>query len=171
MAGAVARQRRWPQIICSNSGTSTVSWGMADSTLPRLTAGELACLRGVAEHKGSKEIALDTGFSRGTVDVYLASAFKKLGASDRRTAVRVLARSYPGLLGKTELDFSSVELRSGNRLGVLVSRLPWPFPTRGRPTNDRTLTEKFVSVALAATCLMFVAAAYLAMIALISDKL
>lgn len=144
---------------------------MADSTLPQLTSGELACLRGVAEHKGSKEIALDTGFSRGTVDVYLASAFKKLGASDRRSAVRVLVRQYPGLLGKSELDFSSVELPAEHGLGALVSRLPLPFPTRGRPTNDRTLIEKFVSVALAATFLMLVAAAYLAAIALISDKL
>lgn len=61
-------------------------------TPPRapLTPRQSECLRLVWERQAtSKEIALDLGISKKTVDEYLAQAVRALGAADRREAARL----------------------------------------------------------------------------------
>lgn len=52
-----------------------------------LTRGELSCLASAAEGKSSQEISGDTGYTTETVNFYLKSATKKLGAANRTQAV------------------------------------------------------------------------------------
>jgi DNA-binding CsgD family transcriptional regulator len=55
-----------------------------------LTPREHECLRLVAQHLSSKEIARTLGLSQHTVDGHLHEARRKLGAPTRRDAVRIL---------------------------------------------------------------------------------
>ena len=57
--------------------------------LERLTPRERECLALVAEHWRTKEIARRLGLSPDTVNEYVGSAVKKLGAEDRSAAARV----------------------------------------------------------------------------------
>ncbi len=52
-----------------------------------LTQGESRCLASAAEGKTSHEIAGDTGYTTETVNFYLKSTTKKLGAANRTQAV------------------------------------------------------------------------------------
>jgi DNA-binding CsgD family transcriptional regulator len=52
-----------------------------------LTQGELRCLTSAADGKSSQEIASDTRYTAETVNFYLKSAMKKLGAANRTQAV------------------------------------------------------------------------------------
>lgn len=69
----------------------------------RLTPREHECLRLVAQHLSSKEIARTLGLSQHTVDGHLHEARRKLGAPTRRDAVRILlemeADAPPSFLG------------------------------------------------------------------------
>ncbi len=59
--------------------------------LERLTPRERDCLRLVARHLQSKEIARRLNISEHTVDGYLREACRRLGASNRREAARRFA--------------------------------------------------------------------------------
>lgn len=64
--------------------------------LEALTAQEKACLALVAQRFSSKEIALQLGIAKTSVDTYCNRARHKLGVSDRYTAARLLmAQSGP----------------------------------------------------------------------------
>lgn len=56
-----------------------------------LTRRHRECLRGVKALKGSKEIAIELGLGKSTVDSYLAEAVRLLGARNRREAAMALA--------------------------------------------------------------------------------
>ncbi|MEJ8628966.1 helix-turn-helix transcriptional regulator [Sphingomonas sp. I4] len=56
-----------------------------------LTRRHRECLRGVKALKGSKEIAIELGLGKSTVDSYLAEAVRLLGARNRRDAAIALA--------------------------------------------------------------------------------
>ena len=133
----------------------------SDDLFGLLSPRELACLRGVAEHKRSHQIAFDLGLKPKTVDVYIANAVRKLGLSDRDSAARALLQHESGLWGKSSLAFSEVEPAPLNRPFSRLARLPWPFATRGRNTNDMTLPETLVAIFIAATFMMAIAALYL----------
>ena len=60
-----------------------------DAAIARLTPRERECLR-LAGSMTSKDIARHLGISPHTVDERIAAAVKKLGASDRRAAARLL---------------------------------------------------------------------------------
>ena len=62
----------------------------------RLTPREHECLRLVAQHLSSKEIARQLGLSQHTVDGHLDEARRKLGAATRRDAVRILLEGASG---------------------------------------------------------------------------
>src|SRR5690606_9044141 len=64
--------------------------------IDRLTARERQALRMVAEHRQSKEIARQLGISAETVDKHIANARRKLGASSRREAARLLLAGERG---------------------------------------------------------------------------
>ena len=68
----------------------------APRLLERLTPRERECLRLVAQHLSSKEIARQLGLSQHTVDGHLHEARRKLGVPTRRDAVRILLESEGG---------------------------------------------------------------------------
>lgn len=53
-----------------------------------LSAQQRECLRLVWDQRSSKEIALQLGISKNTVDGYITEAVTRLGARDRRDAAR-----------------------------------------------------------------------------------
>jgi DNA-binding CsgD family transcriptional regulator len=60
-----------------------------------LTPQERQCLRLVAQNRSSKEIAVELGISKASVDTYCNRARAKLGAANRRAAARLVAESDP----------------------------------------------------------------------------
>ena len=58
--------------------------------IERLTPRERECLRLVAEHLHSKEIARRLSISQHTVDGHLNEARRRLGVASRRDAARLL---------------------------------------------------------------------------------
>lgn len=69
--------------------------------IERLTPRERECLRLVAEHLHSKEIARRLRISQHTVDGHLNEARRRLGVASRRDAARLLV-AWEGL--KTPLN-------------------------------------------------------------------
>lgn len=66
----------------------------AQDNVARLSPKETACLRLVARHMSSKEIAAELGIAKTSVDTYCNRAREKLGATDRYEAARlVVART------------------------------------------------------------------------------
>jgi DNA-binding CsgD family transcriptional regulator len=53
----------------------------------RLSPGEIKCLRAAADGMSSEQIASDVGYATDTVNSYLKSAMKKMGATNRTQAV------------------------------------------------------------------------------------
>ena len=62
---------------------------MDPSAYESLSAQQRACLQHVWGRLSSKEIALQLGISKNTVDGYIAEAVARLGARDRREAARL----------------------------------------------------------------------------------
>lgn len=153
------------EVTFSNRRRSVITFIM-DRSIQPLSPREQDCLRLVAEHKRTAQIAFELGLKPGTVDSYIASACRKLDVNDRDSAVRVLidrgeapwiSRSgFPGLEGVALDAFP------------WWTRLPWPFPTKGRPDNDLNLAELLVSIVGTAAFLMIVAAVYFFAIATLS---
>ncbi|MDB5445569.1 MAG: transcriptional regulator, LuxR family [Phenylobacterium sp.] len=63
--------------------------------LSALTPQERECLRLVAQQRSSKEIALELGISKASVDTYCNRARAKLGVSSRRAAARLIMGAEP----------------------------------------------------------------------------
>ena len=139
--------------------------------LERLGPRELQCLRGVAQHKRSSQIAHELNLKPKTVDAYIASASRKLGVSDRDSAARLLIEHEQQLWGKSLSDFSGVEPEAPPPPTWSLSRLPWPWPTKGRPNNDLTLAQLLIAIGVAASIMMAVVAIYLLSISLLSERL
>jgi|GEM_PF-1432573 len=125
---------------------------MDDSRFSSLSPREIECLKGVAQHKRTKDIAADLNLSPKTVDAYIANAVRKLGFSDRDSAVRALVSGGLAIGGFSSSAISGVENEHSPMSSSWLGRLPWPFPTRGRPTNDLsypgTIAAIFVAAAL-----------------------
>lgn len=136
-----------------------------------LAPRERECLRGVAQHKRTSQIAFELELRPKTVDTYIASAFRKLGVSDRDSAARMLIAYEAELAGKSLSDSSGVEPNTVSSPTSWLGRLPWPFPTRRRPVNDLTIPQLLFAIAAAGTLMMGIAAIYLLAIALLSKGL
>jgi DNA-binding CsgD family transcriptional regulator len=67
-----------------------------------LTPKERECLRLVAENRSSKEIALELGISKASVDTYCNRARAKLGAPTRRAAARLAMATEPKAVPEAE---------------------------------------------------------------------
>lgn len=63
-----------------------------------LTPQERECLRLVARHLSSKEIARELGISKASVDTYLNRARVKLGVASRRAAAQLVVVAPPASL-------------------------------------------------------------------------
>ena len=143
----------------------------AGSPIETLAPRELECLRGVAEHKRSSQIAHELNLRPKTVDAYVANASRKLGVSDRDSAARMLIEYEARLGGKSLSDTSGIEPEAAERATSLLSELPWPFPTRSRTINDLTLVQLVIAIGAAAAFLMAMAAIYLLAISVLSKGL
>jgi DNA-binding CsgD family transcriptional regulator len=69
--------------------------------LSSLTPQERQCLKLVAQNRSSKEIALELGISKASVDTYCNRARAKLGVANRRAAARLVALAEPTGESKT----------------------------------------------------------------------
>src|SRR5690606_15197285 len=85
--------------------------------IDRLTARERQALRMVAEHRQSKEIARQLGISAETVDKHIANARRKLGASSRREAARLLLAGERGRHLPVEPPYGSSGRSEERRVG------------------------------------------------------
>lgn len=96
-----------------------------------LTEGQRACLRLVAEHRTSKEIARTLGVSVATVDQRIKFAAQKLGASSRAEAARMFTSGEPPIYGKPIYDAPDVlETADSDMVGPLLGGF---MPTIDRP--------------------------------------
>lgn len=96
--------------------------------LARLSAGQLECLRLVAEHRSSKEIASLLGISSHTVDQRIRGALEILGVERRSEAARWITQ---GLGSTTPTDHDGVTAP----VEAIGLRGNLPFATSANPQN------------------------------------
>lgn len=144
---------------------------MDDSRFSSLTPREIECLKGVAQHKRTKDIAADLELSPKTVDAYIANAVRKLGYTDRDSAVRALMNSSAMLGGFSSSAFSGVENEVSTAPSSWLGRLPWPFPTRERPTNDLNYPGTIAAIMVAASLMVTAVALYMLAIRMLIERL
>jgi DNA-binding CsgD family transcriptional regulator len=91
----------------------------------RLTLQEYQCVRGVERGLRNKEIARDLSISPASVARHLATAYKKLGVTNRMDAVQMLRRNY---------EDGAVPIRRPEPdVQVVPVEVPADPPTRYRP--------------------------------------
>ena len=142
---------------------------MDDSRFSSLTPREIECLKGVAQHKRTKDIASDLQLSPKTVDAYIANAVRKLGYTDRDTAVRALMSSGAAIGGFSSSAFSGVENEAASAPSSWLGRLPWPFPTRERPTNDLNYPGTIAAILIAASLMIAAMSIYILAIRIFTE--
>jgi DNA-binding CsgD family transcriptional regulator len=156
----------------------------------RLTAGQLACLLLVDQHRSSKEIAAELKISSHTVDQRVRQALQTLGVERRAQAARIVAQysdPYQRLIHQSpyiEPDGPSghPEAAIGNQIrhadraggageaGFLTEQRPAsfrpslhpPFATRSNPRNEMSVGQRLFWVAAIAIGAAFSAGMYLA---------
>ena len=156
----------------------------------RLTEGQLDCLRLVAEHLSSKEIAAELGISPHTVDQRVRQSLHILGVPRRSQAARIVAQysePYQRLIhqspyipadensGHPEAAVSN-QIRHADRAGevgrpgFITEQRPasfWPslqppFATRSNPRNEMSVGQRLFWIAAIAIGAAFSAGMYLA---------
>ena len=143
---------------------------MDDSRFSSLTPREIECLKGVAQHKRTKDIAADLELSPKTVDAYIANAVRKLGYTDRDSAVRALMSSSAMVGGFSSSAISGVESEVSTASSSWLGRLPWPFPTRERPTNDLSYPGTIVAILIAASLMVAAMSVYILAISVLEHS-
>ena len=144
---------------------------MDDSRFSSLTPREIECLKGVAQHKRTKDIAVDLQLSPKTVDAYIANAVRKLGFSDRDSAVRALMNSSAMTGGFSSSAISGVENEISMTPSSWLRRLPLPFPTRERPTNDLTYPGTIAAILIAASLMVTAMSLYMLAIRMFTERM
>jgi DNA-binding CsgD family transcriptional regulator len=142
---------------------------MDDSRFSSLSPREIECLKGVAQHKRTKDIASDLDLSPKTVDAYIANAVRKLGFSDRDSAVRALMSSGATIGGFSSSAISGVENEVSTASSSWLGRLPWPFPTRERPTNDLNYPGTIAAILIAASLMIAAMSLYILAIRIFTE--
>ena len=156
----------------------------------RLSSGQLDCLRLVAQHLSSKEIAAELGISPHTVDQRIRQSLQILGVDRRAQAARIVAQHsepYQRLIhqspyipvapesGQPEAAVSH-QIRHADRAGeaggpgFLTEQRPasfWPslqppFATRRNPRNEMSVGQRLFWIATIAIGAAFSAGMYLA---------
>lgn len=157
----------------------------------KLTEGQLDCLRLVAQHLSSKEIAVELDISPHTVDQRIRQALQTLGVSRRAHAARLVAQHcdpYQQLIhqppyiviegrGGDETSAISNQIRHADRAGkaresagfqteqkygLSWSSLQLPFATRSHPRNEMSVGLRLLWIVAIATGAAFSAGMYLA---------
>ncbi|MEO5641418.1 MAG: helix-turn-helix transcriptional regulator [Sphingomicrobium sp.] len=175
--------------------TTALGMGFAtmESWLPRrvdkLTSRQLDCLRLVAQHLSSKEIAGELGISPHTVDQRIRQALQILGVERRSQAARIVideAGPYQRLIhqspyiaadpvGDQQDGAISHQIRHADRAGGTGEtgleteqgtqpRFPLvlPFATRSNPSNEMSVGQKLTWIVIIAIGATFSAGMYLA---------
>jgi DNA-binding CsgD family transcriptional regulator len=159
--------------------------------ISRLTDGQLDCLRLVAQHLSSKEIAVELGISPHTVDQRIRQALQTLGVSRRAHAARIVAQHsqpYQRLIHQPPYieardasgdDKSAIgnQIRHAGRAGKAWggpgfqteqknghswSSLQLPFATRSHPRNEMSVGLRLLWIVVIAIGSAFSAGMYLA---------
>lgn len=157
----------------------------------KLSEGQLDCLRLVAQHLSSKEIALELGISPHTVDQRIRQALGILGVSRRAQAARIVAHycePYQGLIhqspyiepgapasdqgsaisnqirhaGRAGEAWQGSGFQTEQRHGLSWSSLQPPFATRSHPRNEMSVGLRLLWIVVIATGAAFSAGMYLA---------
>ena len=157
----------------------------------KLTEGQLDCLRLVAQHLSSKEIAVELGISPHTVDQRIRQALQVLRVDRRAQAARLVAQHEgpyqrlihqpPYIEGLTASgDQGSAignQIRHADRAGeargssgfhteqkrgLSWSSLQPPFATRSHPRNEMSVGLRLLWIVVIATGAAFSAGMYLA---------
>lgn len=132
-----------------------------------LTDAEVEVLALAARHFGSKQIADQLGCSAKTVDNRISRAMKRLGVSNRDSAIRLLIEAAGTPWGKSLATFSSLAVPPPPSPPRVLSRFPWPWPTEWRPENDHEFTVKLLMTLALATVMMLVVILYISTVILI----
>ncbi len=109
------------------------------------------------------------GVHPATVHQRLTAARRTLGVGRSMEAARMLAEAegtpvYDAVL----YDEIDVAPTPPDRPSSWLSRLPWPLPTRRRPTNDLSFLELLAAMLGLATAFMIAAALYFIAISLVT---
>jgi DNA-binding CsgD family transcriptional regulator len=129
--------------------------------IERLTERERDALRLYNDLNSAKAVAQKLNVSHHTIYQRLGSAKDKLGVPSYMAAARQLveAERVADPESFAYEQFGVVPDRN-SASHSLVSKLPWPFPTPGRPENDLSFGAKLIAVFGLAICMMAVAALY-----------
>jgi DNA-binding CsgD family transcriptional regulator len=156
----------------------------------RLSAGQLDCLRLVAQHLSSKEIASELNISPHTVDQRIRQSLQILGVERRTQAARAVAEHggpYQRLIHQPphietaptpahSEAAASNQIRHADRAGGIGgagflteqrpasfwSSLQLPFATRSNPRNEMNVGQRLFWIAMIAIGAAFSAGMYLA---------
>lgn len=151
---------------------------MEHEAINKLTARQRDCLRLVLQHMQSKEIGRELGISPMTVDNHFRSAIQTLGVANRLEAARLLEayeRPEPSqrltsqpraIVPPVERPMIRPSTAIGDGHGDYVSALredqvpyltyretgltdfPLPIPTRGKPRNELTISQRLFWIAV-----------------------
>lgn len=161
------------------------------SAFDRLTERQRTCLRLVGTLANSKEIAIQLGISRHTVDEHIREAMTTLGLTSRQAAARALAAyeastpqrlstqpiriettdpDGPSLPSLGERDSPRQDTERSHELAPMIAEAPapssWlglPFPTRGRPRNDLDGATRLFWIGVVLIGLILAASLFLAL--------
>lgn len=169
-----------------STGSSLTS---LETRIGALSAGQLDCLKLVAEHFSSKEIAAELGISPHTVDQRIRQSLKVLRVDRRSQAARVVAQhtgpyqrlihQSPHIAGAAASGHPDAavgqQIRHADRAGgvgdsgVITEQRPGirpflqlPFATRSNPRNEMSVGQRLFWIAAIATGAAFSAGMYLA---------
>lgn len=134
---------------------------MTESGAPGLTAREVECLRCVSQHKRTKVIAAELSLAPKTVDAYLSSAARKLGVTDRDSAVRMWMEAAGGASGNSPSGKTRLEDEPGMLFDPGVERPSWPVPTQGVPTNELAIGKRLMWIVVLGALMLTTATLYM----------
>lgn len=129
--------------------------GDPDNYISLLSVAQIETLRHVYEHKNSKQIARLMNVSPHTVDERVRRSLKKLNASSRIEAARILAINgvFDHVTPYQPLTYQLIDLgdapaapdaEPGRSSLRRLFDIGLPFPTASQPTNRHGLMERII---------------------------
>jgi DNA-binding CsgD family transcriptional regulator len=130
--------------------------------IENLTEGQKDCLRLYYRRFDAKEIGRRLQIAPSTVHQRLTAARKLLGVARSMEAARALAE-YEGAPLYEDVLYDEIDVADVTPSALVqpVSRLPLPFPTRWRRTNDLSKTERLAMIVMLACSFMIAMTAYI----------
>ena len=129
--------------------------GDPDNYISLLSAAQIETLRHVYEHKNSKQIARLMNVSPHTVDERVRRSLKKLNASNRIEAARILAVNgvFDHVTPYQPLTYQLIDLvdagstpdpETGRSSLRRLFDIGTPFPTASQPANGHGVMERII---------------------------